>query len=200
MFFGKLFRRRGLADAAHALYGIAVARAREPAFYRDFGVPDTIEGRFEMICFHVFLILRRLRGRAADGVESDLGQAVFDLMFADMDQSLREIGVGDLSVGRKVKTMAQALYGRIVAYDAGVDAVGGTANKTLIDALERNVYGSVDAAEVPPGAASALAGYMRESIRVLSGLPEVALARGEAVFGPLPEFAREQAIDTEPVS
>ena len=102
--------RRGMAvlrgnrrheRAAHALYGAIVAAAREPAFYDRLGVPDTMDGRFGMIGLHAALVMRRLRTAGPEG--QPLAQALFDLMFADLDRNLREAGVGDLSVGRHVK-------------------------------------------------------------------------------------------------
>ncbi|WP_374466727.1 ubiquinol-cytochrome C chaperone family protein, partial [Ferrovibrio sp.] len=92
-----------------ALYRAIVAQSRQAGFYREHGVPDSLDGRFDMIVLHSFLVMRRLRriGAAAE----PLSQQLFDLMFADMDSNLREIGVGDLSVGKKVKAMAQAFYG-----------------------------------------------------------------------------------------
>src|SRR5271166_5584648 len=94
---------------AASLYGSLVEHARAPALYAEGGVPDSLDGRFESIALHVFLALRRLRH--GGDAEAPLGQALFDRMFEDMDGSLREIGVGDLSVGVKVKEMARALYG-----------------------------------------------------------------------------------------
>lgn len=122
-------------DDARAIYEGVVAAARQPAFYLDLGVPDTPDGRFDMISLHAFLVLRRL-GRERERT-ADLGQAVFDLMFFDMDQNLREMGVGDLGVGRMVKSLATAFYGRAEAYEKGLDADGPEA---LAEALGRNVY------------------------------------------------------------
>jgi cytochrome b pre-mRNA-processing protein 3 len=179
MFLTRLFTRPSETEPADALYGIAVARAREPAFYRDLGVPDTVEGRFEMISLHVYLILHRLKnGSGVTGHEGALGQALFDVMFADMDRSLREMGVGDLGVGRRVKTMAEAFYGRIRAYDDGLAA----GEPALARALARNVLDSSESG--PEGAA--LARYVVESIRALADVPDAELACGEAVFAPLP--------------
>lgn len=178
MFLNRLFSRNPHGDAAHALYGIAVARAREPYFYASLGVPDTLEGRFEMITLHVYLLLRRLkaeRDATADGV----AQALFDLMFADMDRNLREMGAGDLGVGRRVKTMAQAFYGRVSAYDEGLEAD----DASLSAALTRNVYAGADGQEA--GAAQ-LAEYLRAADKVLAGGDGAALIRGAASFGPLP--------------
>lgn len=122
-------------DDARAIYERIVAAARQPSFYLDLGVPDTPDGRFDMISLHAFLVLRRLR-RDRERTET-LGQAVFDLMFFDMDQNLREMGVGDLGVGRMVKSLATAFYGRAEAYEKGLvaDDPG-----PLAEALARNVY------------------------------------------------------------
>jgi cytochrome b pre-mRNA-processing protein 3 len=130
-------RRR---DAAQAIYAALVDRARDPRFYRDMGVPDTIDGRFDMIVLHVVLTLRRLRAIGGEGVE--LAQSLVDTLFADMDRSLREMGVGDLGVGRKVKVMSRAFHGRMLAYDAAL-AEGPEA---LVAALTRNVFASSSAA------------------------------------------------------
>jgi cytochrome b pre-mRNA-processing protein 3 len=179
MFLTRLFDRPSETLPADALYGVAVARAREPVFYRDLCVPDTVEGRFEMICLHVYLILRRLKhGSGVSGRDGALGQAVFDVMFADMDRSLREMGVGDLGVGRRVKTMAEAFYGRIRAYDDGL----ATGEPALARALARNVLDSSES----ESDGVVLARYVVESKRALEGLPDAELARGTAVFAPIP--------------
>jgi cytochrome b pre-mRNA-processing protein 3 len=129
----RLFRRSAKDESAASLYQAAVNQARRPEFYLQAAVPDTLDGRFDLLALHVFLLLHRLR--AAGPNASALAQAVFDLMFADMDHNLRELGVGDLSVGRKVKTMAKALMGRIAAYEPGLaDPV------ILTRALGRNLY------------------------------------------------------------
>src|SRR5579885_2019728 len=101
--------------AAAALYRAVVAQARAPAFYVAYGVPDTLDGRFDLIALHMFLVLHRLK---SDTDASTVSQALFDIMFDDMDRSLREMGVGDLGVGRRVRAMAEALYGRMAAYEA----------------------------------------------------------------------------------
>jgi cytochrome b pre-mRNA-processing protein 3 len=180
MFLSKLFGRNTHADAAHALYGAAVARAREPVFYAELGVPDTLEGRFEMISIHVFLVLHRLKQEAGAGEPGGpLGQALFDLMFADMDRNLREMGAGDLGVGRRVKTMAAAFYGRVRAYDGGLDA----GEEVLAKAVRRNVFNGAGS----DAAAKAIARDMAVSAVRLAALPIAAVAAGEVAFGPLPE-------------
>lgn len=130
----KLFRRNSYQDNAHKLYMALVEQARQPAFYVDRGVPDDKEGRFDMIVMHAFLVLRRLK-RDHDKT-NELAQAVFDVMFADMDRNLREMGVSDLVVGRRVKNLVKAFYGRVVAYEAGLDG----ADEVLAAALERNLF------------------------------------------------------------
>ncbi len=163
---------------ARSLYGAVVAQSRLPEFYRGGGVPDTLDGRFELISLHNHLLLRRLK---RDGEAAALAQALFDVMFADMDESLREIGVGDLSVGRRIKQMAQAFYGRIAAYDAGLDEAGDAA---LEAALLRNLYGTLAS---PPESVSAMAGYVRKAAAALNALDDLSLRAGKVSF-PKPPF------------
>ena len=136
-----LFRRNPQQKAAELAYGRVVDQARQPGFFGEIGVPDTIDGRFELICLHAFLFLHRLKGESPAAAQ--LGQRFVNAMFADFDRSLREMGTGDLSVGRQVKRMAQALYGRIEAYESGL--AGGDA--VLKAALARNPFGTVQAAD-----------------------------------------------------
>jgi cytochrome b pre-mRNA-processing protein 3 len=172
-----LLRRSGAGEGAGLLYAAAVAQARQPGFFLHCGVPDTVDGRFDMISLHVHVVLRRLRQGGETAAET--AQAVFDAMFADMDRSLREMGVGDLGVGRRVKAMARAFYGRVAAYDAGLDGGAGA----LEDALKRNVF---RAAEPVPGAPAILAAYMRRAARGLANQPLDALLAGRVAFGPAP--------------
>ena len=144
-------RRRALEAEAGRLYAAIVARARQPGLYREFGVADTLDGRFEMLVLHVVVLLRRLRELG----EAELAQAVVDNMFADLDQALREIGVGDISVARKIRPMAEAFQGRAAAYGAALSM--GDDGDALARALARNVF----AGEVAPPRAGALALYVR---------------------------------------
>lgn len=132
--FGFL-RRNPHERTGYVLYGAAVAAARDPFLYETVGVPDTLDGRFDLVGLHAFLVIRRLQAEPKPG--PDLAQAVFDAMFNDMDVNLREMGVGDLSVGKKVKVMWEAFHGRSTAYAAALDA-GDTA--ALQAALARNVW------------------------------------------------------------
>lgn len=182
MIFGNRFRRRRHAGPARSLYLAAVTQARRPEFYTDCGVPDTLDGRFDLIALHVFLLLHRLKRDHPRSAE--LAQEVFDTMFLDMDQSLREMGAGDLGVGRKVKRMAQGLYGRIAAYE---DGLRGPATD-LIAALGRNLFGTADP---DPACIQAVATYMRRQVDVLADQGLAELSAGELAFGPPPNPARE---------
>lgn len=181
MIWKRIFGRPANEEAAYRIYGSVVAQARSPALYLQAGVPDTLEGRFEMVVLHAFLVLRRLKAvRGAEvGPAKALGQKVFDILFDDMDQTLREIGVGDLSVGRKIKTMASAFYGRVAAYDEGLAASDASA---LEAALTRNVF-----AEMEPDVAQvkALATYVRQSAEALAAQDDEALMKGNVVMAPM---------------
>ena len=180
----RLFRRVPPVADAYPLYAGAVAQARQPVFYARLGVPDTVDGRFDLVALHVFLILQRLK---AEPEAAPFAQAVFDAMFADMDRNLREMGVGDLSVGKKVKAMAQGLYGRIAAYEAGLAA----GEEALRGALRRNLYGTL-APEAGPSEddLAVMAAYLRACSRALEGQPLAALEQGRVTFAPLPAPAQ----------
>ena len=170
--------RRGRAArgrAAERLYAQMVAEARSRRFYAELGVPDTPEGRFEMIGLHVALLLRRLRAEGAAG--SALGQALFDLMFADMDAALRELGVGDLGVGRQVKRLAGQFYARLAALERALQGPEDGAAAALAAALAPVWQGGRAPA---PGQVEALAAYLRARARALDALPGSALLQGAA--------------------
>lgn len=188
MFLETLLRRRRLDGPATAIYGALVAQARAPGFYRALGVPDTPEGRFEMIALHAFLVLNRLKrpDTARTAGDGELGQALFDLMFTDMDRNLREMGIGDLGVAKRVKALARGFYGRIAAYDRGLEDGEG-----LEEALVRNVYGG----RAPGGAAVALAAYTMASLGTLRRLSLEDIRSGTLAFAPVPGPLPEQAED-----
>lgn len=174
-------------DAARRLYVCVVKQARQPGFYLTCGVPDTADGRFDMILLHAFLLLRRTK-RDHDRT-AYLGQAFFDLMFADMDQNLREMGLGDLAVGKRVKGMAAAFYGRIQAYEDGL--AGDEA--ALVDSLRRNLYRKT---EPDDSQLSTVADYMRREAARLDHIDTDRLLRGELDFGPAP--AAPEKVPPEP--
>jgi cytochrome b pre-mRNA-processing protein 3 len=171
-----MFRRRPHERAGFELYGAAVAAARDPWLFERLGVPDTVEGRFDLVSLHVALLIRRLR-TDPDARGAGLAQAVFDAMFADMDVNLREMGVGDLSVGKRVRGLWEAFHGRAVAYEAALDSPDADA---LAEALARNVWRG----EPPEGAPAALAGRARDQAAHLAGQGIAALAAGRASFLP----------------
>lgn len=171
-----LFRRRPHERTGFELYGAAVAAARAPRFYAEIGVPDTTAGRFELVCLHVGLLIRRLRA-ASDKQADALGQAVFDAMFADMDVNLREMGIGDLSVGKRVKMLWEGFHGRTTSYAEALDAQDAAA---LAGALERNIWVKEPA---PPEASAQLALYAQGLSDLLAGQEVAAMLRGEVRFG-----------------
>ena len=171
-----LFRRNPHRRAAHAAYRQIVARAREPAFFLACGVPDTLDGRFELIALHAFLVLNRLK--ADHAATADFAQELFDTMFADLDRGLREMGASDIGVGRHVKAMAKSFYGRIVAYEQGLAGGDGP----LGEALRRNLYGTVSP---PPETIVAMTGYVRRQAVALTRATPALLLSGEINFDPL---------------
>lgn len=171
----RIFGRTDREQEAYAIYAALVSQARKPALYLDGGVPDTLEGRFEMLALHAFLVLRRLRKVTESEADAskELGQKVFDILFADMDQTLREIGISDLKVGKEIKGMASAFYGRIGAYDEGLDSPDG--DTELQAALTRNVY----AGTVPEGdALSAMSAYARRFNAALGDVSTASILEG----------------------
>lgn len=166
-------RRRRHERKGYELYGAAVAAARQPWFYRDLGVPDTLDGRFDLVGLHAFLVIRRLAALPPPG--PDVAQAVFDAMFSDMDTNLREMGVSDLAVGKRVKTMWEAFHGRSAAYESAL----GVDDAALADALLRNVWRGAQ----PPGdAPQHLARLVRRHVAALAAMPNDALLAGRLTF------------------
>ena len=172
--------------AAVRSYTALVDRARAPVFYEQapdlsgaehapggFGVPDTVEGRFDLLTLHMFLVLGRLKD--VPGTER-FAQTLFDVMFRNMDDSLREMGVGDMRVPKKIRQMAEEFYGRVGAYDAAMDD-----RSSLAAALSRNLYGTDDAPMAP-----ALAAYVQDAAVALRAVPPERLTGGEV---PLPDPA-----------
>ena len=175
-----LFRRSQRRDTISGLYGTIVAQARMPSFYRDWAVPDTLNGRFELIVLHLALLLDRL---AKDPALRHLGQAVFGRFCQDMDHNLREMGVSDLAVPTEMRRMGEAFYGRAQAYRAALAAMD---DGTLAEVLARDIYGVAG----PVPAAARLAAYMREAVRDLEAQDSTRLAAGSLHF---PEQAKVSA-------
>jgi len=168
MFLKRLFSRA--PDASQSLYEAIVAAARRERFYAEWSVPDTLDGRFDMISLHLFLVLARLKGEG--GQVEEFRQRLTDTFFLDMDRSLREMGVGDLSVGKKVRKMSEVFYGRVRAYEIALNGGG-----DLQDALRRNVY-----AEVPAENGERLVAWVRAASDSLRGQEAKDLMSGRVVF------------------
>jgi cytochrome b pre-mRNA-processing protein 3 len=177
------FRRRSQARIIAALYGAVVAQARSAAFYTDYGVPDTAEGRFDLIVLHLVLLLRRL-GQETD-LGKNLGQDLFDEFCRDLDANLREMGVGDLAVPKRMQGFAEAFYGRQSAY---CDALSGTDGQAFEKALARNIYRGGQG-----GDAARLAQYVRALVDDLDAQRDDAFNRGEVTFLKPEAFVREKA-------
>jgi cytochrome b pre-mRNA-processing protein 3 len=166
------WRRTPRKATIDALYGTIVAQARLPAFYAAYGVPDTVEGRFELLVLHQALTARRLAGEPATAA---LGPALFEQFCRDLDHNLREMGVGDLTVPKKMKGFAEAFFGRARAYDRALTARDRAA---CTAAVARNVFGLAK----PCAGASRLAHYMEEATRALDGLNASDLSQGTLSF------------------
>jgi cytochrome b pre-mRNA-processing protein 3 len=160
------------------LYGMIVAQARSSAFYSAYEVPDTVQGRFDLIVLHLVLVLERL-DVGGTGVERGPGQKLFDVFCRDLDGNLREMGVGDLAVPKRMRAFGEAFYGRQAAYHA---ALAASDDRELEKALTRNIF---EAADIAPGAVR-LARYARTALRQFELQDESALLGGEVGF-PKPE-------------
>jgi cytochrome b pre-mRNA-processing protein 3 len=167
------FRASSHACSIRDFYGMIVAQARMPAFYGGYGVPDTVEGRFDLIVLHLVLMLARLE--RDDGAPRSFGQKLFDEFCRDLDDNLREMGIGDLAVPKHMRRFAEAFYGRQAAYLAAFAAAN---ERELEKALTRNIF---QGADIDEGAVR-LARYVRATLRQLEAQDERALLRGEIVF------------------
>lgn len=186
------FRRSAENRTIASLYGMIVAQARSAAFYVDYQVPDTVQGRFDLIVLHLVLLLRRLAcgdrapGRGLAG--RDFGQRLFDAFCRDLDGNLREMGIGDLAVPKHMRRFGEAFYGRQAAYLAGLDAAD---ERDFENALARNIF--TDVGVGVDAKVARLARYARAVVRDLDAQTDNAFMRGEVTF-PNPEaFADARA-------
>jgi cytochrome b pre-mRNA-processing protein 3 len=161
--------------AGFALYTTAVRAARAPEWFAELGVADTLDGRFDLVGLFVALVIHRLRTLPPPGAA--LAQAVFDAMFADMDFCLREMGVGDMSIARRVKQMWEAFHGRALAYEA---PLAGNDKAALAEALARNVWRGA----APEGAPTRLAAAALANYRHLQSFDLAAFKAGTINFEP----------------
>ena len=152
--------RSGSDEAVSGLYSSVMGQALQPAFFGDGLAPDTFAGRFEVVTLHAVLVFRRLRSIPDLGPE--LAQQVFDVLFDGFDDALREIGTGDLTVGKKIRNIAEAFYGRARAYDAAMEA--DAPEGALSEALGRNM-------KLDDASSQRLAEYMRAADALLAEQP-----------------------------
>jgi cytochrome b pre-mRNA-processing protein 3 len=171
--------RAPLRGTIEAIYGMIVTQAREPSFYRDLGVPDTVDGRFDLLVLHLWMVLRRFKSIEGG---ADLSQALFDHFCDDMDANLREMGVGDLTVPKRMQAFGEAFYGRAAAYDL----VLASGTEPLARALCKNILNGKAVEK-----ARRLATYAETAIADLASLDEATL-RGAAWKFPLPAEAGAQ--------
>ena len=165
-----LARRRRSGETADRLCVEVSRRARDPAFYRDYRVADTIDGRFDLLALHAWLVLDGLRKTGNDR----LAQSFVDALFAHFEEALREQGAGDIGMSRRMKKMASAFYGRLRAYSESGD------QNQLAAAILRNVYRGAPARVEQ---AASLAKYMEDARGRLSAS---CIDRGELELGAVP--------------
>ena len=176
-----LFRRSANKALIERLYLAIVAASRSPALYRDHGVPDTFEGRFESLTLHAVLVLRRLRDGASPGPE--MAQDLVDVVFQHFDRTLREMGVGDTVVPKRMKKMAEAFLGRSTAYDEALRS----GSSALVESLSRNVYNGC-------GDAGALARYVDVSVVQIGAAPLQTFIDGTVPFPDPGAFERSASV------
>lgn len=175
MFAGKFFKTRPAVSAGRDLYAAAVSQARSPGFYSQLGAADTSMGRFELYTLHVVLLTRRLKGKGEQARETS--QALFNAYVDDLDIALREIGVGDLSMGKKMKKLGQAFYGRMSAFEAAMDG-----DSDLEALISRTVF-----EERGDGDAAAMAAYVRAADAELGAQADEALLGGVVKWPEAPQ-------------
>lgn len=163
-----------------AIYGMIVAQAREPVFYADLHVRDTVNGRFDMVILHLWLVLRRLQAAG----DERLSQGLFDHFCQDMDDNLREMGVGDLTVPKRMQAFGEAFYGRTAAYDLAFEA----GEQDMAQALSKNVLNGEF-----PESAKALAVYVGDVSGHLAAVDDAAMRAGSWTF-PKPAVDPKQAV------
>jgi len=183
--FGRLFRTDPMKEPARAAYEAILTASRRPFLYEEFGAPDTVDGRFDLLVMHAVIFFRHVRHAGEAGVR--MNQLVFDRLFDEKDVALREMGASDPGVGKKIKQMGQAFYGRAKAYEA---ALNDRNEDTVCNVIRKNLFAfdgafgdeSPDASsgDDASGAASRrLAGYMLDADACMAGQDAVALIGGQ---------------------
>lgn len=172
----RLFKPRPAIVAGRALYAHVVAKARTPSLYAGFGAPDTVEGRFELYSLHTYLLLERLKGQGTQAAET--AQALFDTYLSGLDNALRELGVGDTVVGKRMRKLGEAFYGRVQSYET---ALASLPDRAALEALvARTIYVDQDAGQAP-----AMVDYLLAQRTVLAAQPLANIVSGDVTWGPL---------------
>jgi cytochrome b pre-mRNA-processing protein 3 len=187
LLFGWLKKKDRKQTAAFELYTAMVTQSRQPDFYAKLGVPDTIEGRFDLILVHAFILFRRLK---ADDGDRDLAQRIFDVMFADLDQNMREMGIGDVGILKRIRKMSESYHGRIVAYEEGVQS--GAAE--LAAALDRNLFAD---RKVSNEQLMAMVGYIHDALTSLENQTILQMQNGAVHFPDVPAVAVSESHEKE---
>lgn len=175
--FGRFFSAGREKREAYGLYRVLVTQARKPEFYTKFGVRDTLDGRFDMVLLHMFLVLNRLE---VDGAATKrLRRYIQEAMVSDMDRAFRDLGVSDMALGREMKKAGSAWFGRMNAYSNAVS--GDAPNDTFLAVLRRNVY-----RDEPADGAEKLCEYCLSSIKALAAQSADDIKSGEINFAEIP--------------
>jgi len=186
MFFTWLKERKARVATARQLYQTALTQSRDPVFYAELGVADTMDGRFDVLSLHATLIMERLESLGPEGRK--LAQAFFDVLFKQMELTLREIGVGDLGVPKHMKKMMKGFHGRAITYHA---AMASHEHDELAHAIARNVF-RTDAAQMPEGA-RVIAYYMKKSHELIRGNGIDDFRAGKVSFAPILQLQQKEA-------
>ncbi|WP_051332234.1 ubiquinol-cytochrome C chaperone family protein [Cucumibacter marinus] len=182
-----LFRKDPLEQPVSAVYKAIVAQSRQERFFRDWGIPDTVQGRFDVLSLHVALVLHRLR----DGGEEakPFSQALFDMFFRDMDRSLRELGVGDLTVPKRIKKMSEMFYGMLGALS---EAIASGQVEALKPVLARNLY-----TDDEPKGVDELASYCARQVGSLRTQQVSNIISGEVRFAAIDGSVADASADED---
>lgn len=172
--FALLKAKNPYEQNAVRVYAAILTQLRQPDFYKDYGVPDTLDGRFDLMILHMFLVMDRLLAEGAKEAR-DFNQALFDVTFADMDQGLREAGIGDMGVPKRMRKMMKGFNGRVHAYSAAV-----ASDDALETALMRNLYGTVETPDM--AGLHRMKDYIRDCRAVLQAQNFADLCAGRVKF------------------
>lgn len=154
-------------------YAVILQHIRQPAFYTQYGVPDTFDGRFDLMLLHVFLLINTLLSED-DETPRAFNQSLFDVVFKDMDQTLREMGIGDMGVPKHMRRMMKAFNGRMHAYQTALE------EHTLPNALKNNLFGTISNAD--PAYIEKTVSYIEQNVQNLKQLARNDIVQGKIEF------------------